>query len=136
MQELTFDLPAAQKWGIRSREHSDRLASVWLRIEGGKAVLISAHAPQGKRDSTEREPFYHELVDLLSKINCHAPNVVLGDTIARLHTSRRGEEDIMEPDTFGNPAAANDPLVNQSLLTKLCYERSLLVANTCLFAPD
>lgn len=70
----------------------------------------------------------------MNKLSCHGPKIVFGDMKAKLHTPRPGEEDIMGPYAFGNPAAAEDPLANRSLLTELCYEQGLLIANT--FVPQ
>ena len=63
---------------------SSRMASLKLRVQGGKAAFISAYAPHSGKRFDERQQFFQEVSDFLSQTSCHGPKFLMGDLNARL----------------------------------------------------
>ena len=81
---------------------------------GGKVVLISAYAPHSGKPPQERASFFNDLTTLYSTTSANGAKVVLGDLNARLHQRYPGEDAIMGPHVFGNPAAVANPESNRA----------------------
>ena len=127
--------PWARRNVISFSEHSDRIAWLRLRVQGGKVPIVCAYAPQGGRDFVSRQSFFYELGSVVNKCSSHGPKIILGDLNARLHHQRTGEENIIGPYAFGNREAQEDPLANRSLLLEFCELWSMCVANSFFPQP-
>ena len=109
---------------------SSRMASLKIRIIGGKAAFISAYAPHSGKTYVERQTFYNELGEFIAKTTSHGPKFVLGDFNARLYRRLPGEEDIIGHGVFTNLSASIPDNANRYLLAEMCAAKGLVMANT------
>ena len=113
-----------------------RMASLKLRVSGGKAVLVSAYAPHSGYNFAERQSFYHDLSEFAAKLSSHGPKIIFGDFNARLYRRMPGEEHIIGPNVFNNAEAIVKDDMNRHLLIELCTSLDTVVANTFFETPD
>ena len=111
-------------------QHSARIASLTMRVEGGTLAIISAYAPQSKRPYEERKHFHHELQDVYRSRRAHGMSMVLGDLNARIHNTTPDEAGVLGPFVFGNPAKVHSPTGNRELMIETCRTFGLVAANT------
>jgi len=104
--------PYARNWVAAFREHTDRIASISLRVPGGKILLVSIYAPHGGRGYYERQSFFDELGTFLEKSSSHGPKYIFGNFNARIHSRSKAEKHITGPYFYGNPNAESDPQSN------------------------
>ena len=109
---------------------SERLASVKLRVTGGKAVLFSAYAPHSGKPFGERQTFYQHVAEAYSATSSHGPKLLFGDWNARLYRRMPGEEKVIGEHVFYNSSAAIPADANRNLLLELCASNDLVIANT------
>ena len=109
---------------------SSRMASLKLRIKGGKAAFISAYAPHSGKHYDERQAFYHELGEFIARTTAHGPKFVLGDFNARIYRRLSGEEELIGNGVFTNSEATIPDKANRHLLVEMCESQGLAVANT------
>eukprot|EP00959_Pyramimonas_sp_CCMP1952_P187408 3918718-Pyramimonas_sp.AAC.1 len=69
------------------------MASLKLRIPGGKAVIFSAYAPHSGYEFRRRFDFFTSLSEFVSTRSAHGPKLVLGDMNAKLYGQLDGESD-------------------------------------------
>lgn len=122
--------PWARQSLISFKQISNRLASVKVRVEGGKAVFFSAYAPQSGRPFDERQAFFQMVADAYEKTSSHGPKIMLGDWNAKLYTQLPNEGEVVGPHVFRNDAAAIPTDANRHLLLELCGGQGGVVANT------
>jgi len=127
--------PSLRKSTVGFRQQSARMASLKLRVTGGKAVICSAYAPHSGRPVDERKQFYADLGSFLASMSRHGPLLLLGDFNARIHRRYPGEESIIGEYVFGKPAAQYNAASNRSLLTELCNSLKLVIGNTFFEQP-
>ena len=113
-----------------------RMASLKLRVSGGKAVLVSAYVPHSGYNFAERQSFYHDLSEFAAKLSSHGPKIIFGDFNARLYRRMPGEEHIIGPNVFNNAEAIVKDDMNRHLLIELCTSLDTVVANTFFETPD
>ena len=77
--------PAMRHAVIGFREHTGRMASLKLKVQGGKIGIVSAYAPHGGRDYALRQSFFNELNAFFSKLSAHGSSFIAGNLNARLH---------------------------------------------------
>ena len=82
------------------REHSNRIASLNLRVRGGKVVLISAYAPHGGHPYEDRNDFFSSLSDTYLRLSSHSQKNVIGDLNARVANVQPGKEHVVGPFLF------------------------------------
>ena len=127
--------PRSRSFVIGFRKHSNRIASIDLRIQGGKAVLFSAYAPHGGYSYEDRQTYFSDLSAAYSRVSSHGPKIIMGDLNDRLAYTQSGEADIIGEFTFGSEHNANDPLSNRNLLVQLCFEHELRISNSFCNQP-
>ena len=111
------------------------MASLKIRVQGGKMVICSVYAPHNGKPFQQRQHFFHDLSRFLGKISSHGPILLLGDFNSRLHRHFTGEENIIGPYVFGDRAAQYNPRCNRSLLMELCTTHKLAIGNTYFPEP-
>ena len=111
-------------------QKSSRMASLKLRVSGGKVPVFSVYAPHNGKPYEERSNFYSELSCFMSSASGNGPKVALGDFNARLHVRQPGEDSILGEHIFGNPMAVHNTDSNRSLLMELCAASTMAVGNT------
>ena len=109
---------------------SSRMASLKIRVRGGKLVLISCYAPHSGYPLIDRVNFFQSVAAFANKLSAHGPKLLLGDWNARLHRRLTGEEHILGPYLFSNPSLHIPQDSNRHLLIELCQSLKLVVANT------
>lgn len=107
-----------------------RMASLKLRVAGGKVGIVTAYAPHSKVAPDHRQAFYQDLSHFVGNLSVHGPKLVLGDMNARLQCRFPGEEDIMGPYIFESPATILNAESNRNHLVELCTTHDLMIANT------
>ena len=58
-------------------QYSNRLASLKLRVPGGKAVFFSPYTPHSGKSLDERQAFFQSTAGIFSKTSSHGPNMCL-----------------------------------------------------------
>ena len=95
--------PAARQHIITFKEHTNRIASLKIRVSGGQLCLISAYAPHGGLDFALRWSFFDVLSDFVRDSHCHGPT--MGDLNSRIHRQCFGEEFVIGKYAFANELA-------------------------------
>ena len=116
-------------------QHSDRLASLRVRVPGGEACFVSVYAPTNEYSFEVRQSFYYEAQDFVSSQRVHGPTFALGDFKARLHLRTPADSGVAGDCAFGNPNKTLDPRANRELLLEMCRALDSVLANT-LFVHD
>ena len=111
-------------------QYSNRLASLKLRVPGGKAVFFSAYAPHSGKSFDERQSFFQSTAEIFSKTSSHGPKYLLGDWNARLYQRLPGEEHVVGPHVFSNPYVQVPDGSNRNLLVEFCTGAGLEISNT------
>ena len=127
--------PSVRKCIVGFCQASSRMASLKLRVRGGKTALVVGYAPHNGKPVTERQRFYSEFTSFIAGLSCHGPKIVVGDFNARLHRRLSGEEALVGPYVFGERLAQFSPESNRSLLIELCSSLGLVIANTFFDEP-
>jgi hypothetical protein len=129
--------PWARRAVIGFTLHSNRLASLQLRVAGGVMTFLSVYAPHGGYAYTTRRNFYDNFISFFRSQRTYGPTLSLGDYNARLHKALPGEEDVIGQGAFGNASALSDPRSNRELLVESCRALNTVVANTfCESLPE
>ncbi|CAE8714752.1 unnamed protein product [Polarella glacialis] len=83
---------------IGFRQASSRMASLQLRVRGGKIVIGSVYAPHSGKSPDERRQFFHDLSVFLTGMSSHGPKFVLGDfNVFQLRVNLvMGQNELME----------------------------------------
>ena len=87
--------PLLRKSIVGFVQASARMASLKIRIPGGKMAIFSAYAPQSGRHYDERQEFFQNLASFVKSTSSHGPKIICGDFNARLYRRLPGEEEIM-----------------------------------------
>ena len=93
-------------------------------------VLFAAYAPHSGKPYLERQVFFNDLSDFVSKTSAHGPKIICGDLNARIYRRLPGEEQIMGTHIFENKAVQIKPDANRHLLVELCSGLEMVVSNT------
>ncbi|CAK0887303.1 unnamed protein product, partial [Prorocentrum cordatum] len=115
---------------------TDRMASLKLRIPGGKAVIFSAYAPHSGYEFRRRFDFFTSLSEFVSTRSAHGPKLVLGDMNAKLYGQLDGESDAVGPYIFKHPHQTCKEDANRHLMVEMCENLNMCVANTFFDVPD
>ena len=121
---------------IGFRQISNRLASLKVRVKGGKAVFFSAYAPHSGKPFLGRQCFFQNFAEEVSKTSSHGPKVLLGDWNARLYRPLPGESDIIGPHVFRYNTCEITADSNRHLLCELCASLSMTISNTFFDCDD
>ena len=115
---------------------SSRMATLKLRIRGGKTSIFSVYAPHNGKPIDERRGFYNGLGELLGSTSAHGLVLLYGDFNARLYRRFPTEEDIIGDHIFGNTSRAEfNHDSNRSLLVEMCMSHKLVIGNTLFDEP-
>ena len=117
-------------------QYSDRMASLKLKVRGGKVGILTAYAPHNLKPYDERHNFYVNLSRLWEKTSVNGPKYISGDFNARIGSQRPGEGDIVGPFGFGRAAVHRVDVPNRDLLLEFCTDLGYVVANTFEDVPD
>ena len=127
--------PSVRRSVVAFRQATSRLASLKLRIVGGKAAVVSAYAPHSGKDFLKRQSFFNELSDFVRKLSAHGPKLIMGDMNARLHEQFVGESLVVGPHVFASPGSDCKPDANRHLLVEACTQFDMCLANTFFELP-
>ena len=116
-------------------QYSDRLASIKLKVKGGKVALITGYAPHNLKPYDERQNFYTQLGHILEKTSVNGSKFVLGDFNARIGWCRAGEEHAFGPYGFGREATHQVDVSNRELLLEFCTGYQYMVGNMLVHTP-
>ena len=122
--------PVMRKTIVSFCQATSRMASLKLRISGGKMAIVNAYAPHSGHPFPIRQGFFHELSEFVQRISCHGPKILCGDFNARLYKHLPGESNIIGPYLFDNEATIITPEMNRHLLVELCTSLGMVVSNT------
>ena len=111
------------------------MASMKLRISGGKAAIFSACAPHSGYDYPRRQEFFHELGAFVTSCSAHGPKLLFGDMNARLHKNFEGEEQIVGAHIFCHSQDDCKEDANRHLLVEMCTQLHMCLANTFFDTP-
>ena len=111
------------------------MASLKIRIQGGKMNVLTAYAPHTGYDFSDRQHFFHALAEFVNKQSAHGPKLICGDFNARLFRQLFGEEDVIGPYVYENQGAQIKVTANRHLLVELCVIVGMLVTNSFCVAP-
>lgn len=110
---------------------NERLMTLRLKLMNNqRATVISAYAPTLKSDDEQKEAFYKQLDELLSKIHRSDKIILLGDFNARV-----GRDSTLWAGTIGKEGVGNCNSNGTLLLTK-CSEHDLVITNTLFRQKD
>ena len=70
---------------------SARMASLKIRVQGGKMALVSCYAPHSGYPLEDRVRFFSDLQAFTRNISVHGPKLILGDLNARIYRRLPGE---------------------------------------------
>eukprot|EP00959_Pyramimonas_sp_CCMP1952_P170073 3553196-Pyramimonas_sp.AAC.1 len=73
------------------------MASLKLRVPGGKAVLFTAYAPHSGKPFEQRHTFFHDLAEFVESTSAHGPKLAFGDLNAKLFRRLDGEHSVVGP---------------------------------------
>ena len=124
--------PAARDSVIGFLQRSNRLACIKLRVEKGRAAIISAYAPHSGHSFDSRQSFFSDLQDIVTKTSVNGMKCIFGDFNARPGHAMPGEEAMIGDHTFGNHSAHTELGSNRALLLEFCEAHSLAIGNTFL----
>ena len=127
--------PWARQAVINFIQHSNRLASLQIRVSGGSISVICAYAPQSGLDFDIRHAFFSDMHTFTNKVKAHGPTYTIGDFNSRFHEHFHLETDVVGPFAWGNPDASITATSNQHLLIEHCSSLDLVVANTFINRP-
>lgn len=127
--------PGIRRSVIGFTQASARMASLKLRVLGGKMAVFCAYAPHSGYPFDVRQQFFHEIGEFVQKVSTHGPKMVCGDWNARLCRRLPGEEVIFGPHLFVNDATIIKADANRHLLSELCASLDMVVANTFFDVP-
>ena len=116
-------------------QYSNRIASLKLRVQGGKLALISAYAPHAGRPFEERFNFFQQLTSFWHSISVNGPKICMGDFNSRLYCRMAGEEEYIGIHFFTNRLRPFEPRMNRFLLLEFCASVSAGIANTFFEQP-
>lgn len=111
-------------------QFSPRMASLKIRIQGGKMVVVSAYAPHSKYLLSKRQPFYQQLAEFVHSLSAHVPKLIYGDMNSRLYQRQPGEEEYFGPYIFSNGDIEIKADSNRNLLLELCSNLKMMVMNS------
>jgi len=111
-------------------QYSDRIAALKIKVDGGSLAVVTAYAPPGTKPHDERQNFYTELGDFVTRLSTHGPKIVVGDFNARLHMRFQGEEECIGEGVFGRCGAAPEEGTNRELFMELCSRLKFFAVNT------
>ena len=97
--------PWVRKSVVSFCQASSRMASLKIRIQGGKMNVLTAYAPHTGYDFSDRQIFFFALAEFVNKQSAHGPKLICGDFNARLFTQLPGEEDVIGPYVYENQGA-------------------------------
>ena len=100
--------PWMRKLTVSFYQASSRMASLKIRIQGGKMSIVTAYVPTHKYELSERQDLFHPLAEFLQKQSAHGPKLVFGGFNARVLKQLLGEDDIIGPHISGNLEAHID----------------------------
>ena len=121
---------------VSFRQVTARMASLKIRVSGGKAVLFSAYAPHSGYEYQVRQSFFHELGAFVSECSSHGPKLVFGDMNSKLYKNFTGEDNIVGPHIFRHPGHACKEDANRHLLIEMCTQLHGCLANTFFDVPE
>ena len=109
-------------------QETSRMASLKLRVPGGKCSICCSYAPHSRKPRDERQDFYQKLATCLLSRSQHGPLMAMGDFLTRnlLACSMH---------IFGDGPRVHEPDCNQSLLLELCECSRLSIASTLFNEP-
>ena len=82
---------------------NDRLASLKLRIAGGKLNLLSAYSPHSGHSYESRKEFFDQLVAAWKPVSAHCSTIALGDSNAKLFHRMPADEEVIGQYLFESP---------------------------------
>ena len=94
------------------------MASLKIRVQGGKMSIVTAYAPHSGYDFVDRQSFFYSLAEFVHKQSVHGPKLVCGDLNARLFRQLPGEENLIGPHVFENKTANISPCANRHLFVE------------------
>jgi hypothetical protein len=97
-------------------QFSDRLASIKLKVSGGKIAFVTGYAPHNLRPFDEKHVFYIQLGQVLDQTSVNGSKYLMGDFNARVGHCRAGEELEFGPCGFGREATHQVEAPNRDLL--------------------
>ena len=111
---------------------SERICYLKVRVKGGKAAIINAHAPHNGHEYQLRQQYFTQLAGVASTVSTSGLKLIVGDLNSRIHNSTGGEQEVFGDYCFGDPRynPALHPDSNRELLIELCMTRGMCVANT------
>ena len=116
---------------ISFNAHSERLASLKLRVSSGTLTIESAYSPHSGHAVYVRQHFFTDLRGIIRAPTNHSTMIILGDFNARLLRSLPGEDGIIGPHVFHGPGcSAESTTSNKHFLLECCVAHGLVVANT------
>ena len=110
------------------KEISDRMCMATIKLETNKLIIIATYAPTEQRSKDhpeEREQFYCELEQLVSKIPKRDFLAITGDFNAKV-----GKKTENSGEVVGNYAKGTETSENGQLLIEMCYRNELTLLNT------
>ena len=108
-----------------------RMASLKIRVPGGKAVVVSAYAPHAGYSYADRQHFFSTLACFVNGQSAHGPKVICGDMNARIYRRQPGEEEAFGDFYLHSEEATISEDANRYLLYEFCEATSTFAANTC-----
>ena len=112
-----------------------RMASLKIRIPGGKAVIFSAYAPHSGKPFDQRHTFFHDLADFVESRSAHGPKLILGDFNSKLYYRMDGEHAVVGDHVLLCPGAVCKEDANRHLLVETFTHLNMCLANTFFDIP-
>ena len=108
---------------------SDRMASLKLKVAGGKVGIITGYAPHNLKPYDERHDFYVNLGRLWEDTSVNGHKYLFGDFNARIGFRKPGEHEVFGPFGFGGEAVHQVDVPNRDLLFEFCTGLEYSVGN-------
>ena len=118
------------------RQESSRMASIKLRIHGGKLTLVTTYAPHSGYPFNVRQEYFQTLGQFFHSQSGNGPKLVCGDFNSRLFRQLPGEEHIIGQHVFSNVDSQISSDANRNLLVEFCTCAGLMVSNTFADTAD
>ena len=116
-------------------QFSDRMASLKLKVSGGKVGIITGYAPHNLKPYDERHDFYINLGKLWEQTSVNGHKYLFGDFNARIGFQKAGEHEVFGPFGFGREAVHQVDVPNRDLLFEFCTGLDYSVGNMFLQTP-
>lgn len=127
--------PEVRRSVVAFVQKDSRMASLKLRIPGGKMSAFSAYAPHAGYPFPERQAFFENLASFYNKTSAFGSKVILGDMNARVYRRLAGEDDIIGEFFLKGEGAPVPDNSNRHLLVEMCVATSTALANTTFDKP-